>query len=109
MVEKNKLIIGNYYYTALYYSEKHKISDIKTYVYIGKNMFTNVAAPDSDSYAFQEAKSYHKNGPYTPNGKVSLKKIFVTDADSLPIVLDLDGLIAHLTALRERLAKAKKN
>ncbi len=101
MIDPNELIEGEYYFLLVFYKAKIRIPKIRTYIYIGKNVYGKDKAP-SDEWYFQDPQSYLKHGSFLTFTKEVEHDRFLVTEDMLPIIYDLSGLIEELDEFQKR-------
>jgi len=103
-MKSNELKIGHVYFSCAWSNPKHPVPVIRTYVYIGKNLYEDREDKSQDEYIFESPiKFFEKeilNG-LSENEKEEYEgpeeaTQMVIPEDSLDIIKDIDGLIAFL-------------
>jgi hypothetical protein len=101
MVKKEELRIGNFYFHIIFLSPRNLIPYIKTYIYIGRNLFKHAKQNIDDEYYFQDAESYQKVGSFVENKDYEACEITYFTEDRLESnVYDLNKLIIRLDKLK---------
>lgn len=106
MVEPKDLIPGSVYYMILFYDTELQIPNIRTLVYIGKNVLAGREDPLKDEWVFQDPKSYLKDGSIInikskKKKRDAHRKSLVVDEGTLYSIHDLDGLLERLIKLQK--------
>lgn len=102
MIRSDELVQGQHYFFVLYYDENGTIPMIRTFIYIGKNIFGGHDKGESeDEWYFQDPDSYLQYGSLVSLSKAVIEKVNPTfdalDEGSLHAVYDLNGLIHELS------------
>jgi len=93
MINNNKFKIGEYYFLLTEYPVDIEIPEIKTYIYIGKNIYESDQASE-DEYYFQDPQDYF-------SGSSSLSNGLIVGEESIDIISDLTELISKLQKINE--------
>lgn len=98
MIDPNKLVTGKHYFSFWYLDESSEKPEIKTYVYIGKNM---LEARETEEYYFQTADSYYEDGnvldlPKDERPESYEDCLLLVSAKNLDVISDVDGLVQEL-------------
>jgi len=94
---ESSLVIGKSYFFLGYFDEALTLPDIRTMIYAGKNLFAEDTTRGRDSFYFQGAEPFVKNGFYAVSRSSSLEGVTVVSGDSLMMIYDWDGLVRELT------------
>jgi hypothetical protein len=84
-----------------FYDQKLTIPNIKTFIYVGKNLTSGKSGAGKDSWYFQDPKSYLEHGSFLQLPKKIKREIFIADADILLHMYDIQGLIKTLKKVQE--------
>ena len=100
-MKPNELKIGHVYFSCGWANRKYPVPVIRTYVFIGKNLYEDREDKSQDEFVFESPLKYFENdilndlsednneeydGPEEPTK-------MVISLDSLEIIKDIDGLI----------------
>jgi len=107
MVEKDKLIKNNFYFQIFYHSPINSIPEIKTFFYLGANIYNHGKRKFKDEYYFQDAESYIKHGNILEKGDDPHAMVFFINENQLVMMFDINGLIIRLKELKEEIPKMK--
>ena len=101
MITEKKLIPGANYFLVIFYDRKLQMPNIKTYVYIGKNLYDDRNRSGGDEWFFQAPQLYLKQGDGQQVYKTIEKKFFIANEDILHHMYDLQGLIEVLEKVKD--------
>ncbi len=101
MIKPEDLIEGQCYFLLLFYHPKIEIPMIKTFVYVGKNLYPVRKKKPEDEWYFQDPKSYLERGSFAQLSKKVKHEKFLANKDALFQMYDINGLIERLTKIRE--------
>ncbi len=101
MIDSHKLIVGKHYFSFWYLDESSEKPEIKTYVFIGKNV---LEARETDEYYFQTVESYYGDGnildlPKDKRPEGYEGNILLVSEKNLEVISDIDGLLQELKNL----------
>lgn len=109
-MKPNELKIGHVYFSCGWSHRKYPVPVIKTYVFIGKNLYDDRENKSQDDFAFESPLKYFENdllnglseevneendGPEEPTQ-------MVIPEDSLEIIKDIDGLIDFIERTKNK-------
>jgi hypothetical protein len=105
MIMPNDLKMGQCYFLVSFYDRGLQYPRIRTMFYIGKNIFEEQAG--KDRWYFQDADTYLNQGtPKNESEAVDLA-VLALDADALPLVETIEGIIETLNDMKENKLKFK--
>ncbi len=90
-MDANDLKEGACYFLLLFYPSENEIPMIKTYIYLGKNIFGRESS--EDEWYFQYPRSYLE-------GSSDLGEGFLASEERLSSIYDLKGLIERLSKIK---------
>ena len=99
MVYANELKEGDYYFLLLFYPAKSEIPMIKTFIYVGKNLYAGEESSGDDWY-FQEPRSYLEHGSLLQLKNDIKPEVFLANEDALSQMYDINGLIERLKKIK---------
>ena len=106
MIDENKLIQGERYFLMLYYDRDLKIPNIRTVIFIGKNVYGGTNDSVLDEWYFQDPRTYLEFGSFmtlTKSKKEKVKpEIISIDRKSLFSIHDLTGLLDKLQGINAK-------
>jgi predicted RNA-binding protein with PUA-like domain len=100
LIKPDDLTTGDYYFLLLFYHPKYEIPMIKTFIYVGKNLYYE-GTHKEDEFYFQDPRSYLEHGSFDAFDTEIEHETFFANHDVLLQMYDIHGLI-------ERLAKIAK-
>ena len=100
MVEENELVEGQCYFLILYHDKDLRIPDIRTMIFIGKNIDQDEKSK-KDLWFFQDPESYLKYGASIRKPRKSGCEVSRFDENSLFSIYDWSGMINELTQNKE--------
>lgn len=101
MIDPAKLVMGKHYFSFWYLDEDSEKPEIKTYVYIGKNL---LEARETNEHYFQTVESYYDDGnvfdlPKDKRPESYEDNILLVNEQNLEVISDIDGLLHELENL----------
>jgi len=114
-MQVDKLILGECYFTLWFYKRDSRRPDIKSFIYVGKNLLSGRNESKNDECYFQALESYVEHGSFLQLPEriqkqiFKKKQVFILNSESLDIIYDLHELIIELKKIEEdAIGKAKK-
>lgn len=101
MIEKGKLVNGNFYFQVYNNTIKSYVPEIRTFFYLGVNIYNHRKQKCEDKYYFQDAESFEKKGNILEKGKHLDFNMFYLKEKHLVTMFDIDGLIAELNEIKK--------
>lgn len=101
----DKFIHGICYFEMFYCVPQLYIPEIKTYIFVGKNLYPDDEQSRASSWYFQDPKSYLLNGPFTAMEDSSRGDIVQVNRERLSIMYSLDGVISELQRIEKKVGK----
>lgn len=98
MVDADELKKGQFYFLLLFYPSKIEIPYIKTYMYIGKNLYNDRESSGHEWY-FQDPRSYLEHGSFLQFSEEIEHEKFLANKDVLFQMYDLKGLVERLSKI----------
>ncbi len=103
-MEPNELKIGHVYFSCGWSNPKYPVPVIRTYVYIGKNLYEDREDQSKDEYIFQSPIKYFEEEiiRLSEEEKAEYERPeepteLIVQENSLGVIKDIDGLIDFLT------------
>ncbi len=96
MIDINKLIQGERYFLMSFYDRNLKIPKIKTFIYVGKNLYSDRDESKGDEWFFQDPESYISHGIFLQFPEGTKRNILIANSDIVPHLYDVRGLIITL-------------
>lgn len=98
MIDPDNLVVGKHYFSFWYLNESSDKPEIKTYVYIGKNM---LETRETDEHYFQTVESYYEDGnilnlPKDKRPEGYEDNILLVNEQNLEVISDINGLLHEL-------------
>lgn len=100
MIDADKLVVEECYFLLFFYHPKINIPVIKTYIYMGKDLYKD-RKHSKNGWFFQDAKSYVKHGSFLKLPQKIERELLIIDEDILSRMYDINGLIEALIKLKE--------
>ena len=108
MIKKTELHKGNFYFQISFTSPTSCIPLIRTFFYLGKNIFQKRKKRTEDEYYFQDAESYESKGSILDKGYDPQKNFILPLKEKhLVMIFDLGGLTAELQELKLKIPRMK--
>jgi len=103
-MKSSELKIGRVYFSCAWYAAKYPVPDIRTYVYIGKNIYEDREDKSQDEHVFEEPRKYFEKEILNGLSEDEKKEYETPEEpyrmtipeDSLEIIKDIDGLLDFL-------------
>lgn len=95
------IVIGQYYFLLFFYHPKVNIPVIKSFIYMGKNLYKKKEDLSKDEWFFQDAKSYLQHGSFLDLPNKIERELLIAEEDILSRMYDMDGLIDALQKLKK--------
>ena len=101
MIKPEDLVEGQCYFLLFFYHPKNEIPMIKTFIYVGKNLYASGKKNPEDEWYFQDPKSYLERGSFVQLSKKIKHEKFLANKDTLFQMYDINGLIERLARVRD--------
>ncbi len=95
-MKPSELTKEQHYFFLTFYDKNSKVPNIKTVIYIGKNILTEKKFAKRDEWYFQDAESFLEYGTFSHMTKGEEREVFALEKKDLSSIYDLDGLIGRL-------------
>jgi len=101
MIKPGDLKVNKFYFHLYYLTDKTKVPEIRTYFYLGKNLYEK-ESENKEEYYFQESESYQRLGSALIKKNFSKSKIILLPNEkSLFSWYDLQGLLEKLQSFEK--------
>lgn len=95
-MDASKFKVGQVYFLFTYFDKDLHIPSIDTFVYLGKDIFTETKTSEGGEWCFQTAQSYVDDGPYDPKTKPPADGLLLAGSDTIDDFLALPELTEKL-------------
>lgn len=101
MLETTELVVSGCYFRLFYHDKDLRIPEIKTLIYIGKNLHSEGETSAKEFWFFQDPESFLKYGPADKKPVRSECEVHRLDSEALFSICDWTGLIEELSENKE--------
>lgn len=96
MVDVTKLVHGERYFLLMFCDYELKIPKIKTFIYVGNNLYSDRDKSKGDEWFFQDPESYLVHGIFMELPDRIEREVLIANSDIVAHIYDIRGLINAL-------------